>query len=215
MVASILIGAAPAAAAQSQVGKCDELQVVFLIDESGSMSRRSGGVPPSDPDGLALAGAGRSRSFPGFTPLPDAPGRENPHRRRPLRRPAHLGCRGRTSSRRIRPSIEKLMADLQALLRSAGNPGQHEPACRVPECLVIVRHVAEAGGRLPAPPGHRPDRWAAGHPAPDRISPGRPICASLRSTFRATCPRPATRSTCSASTAAIGTGATTRRSGTP
>ncbi len=41
---------------QQPQGSCTELQVVFIVDQSGSMSETIEGVPPSDPDGLRFYG---------------------------------------------------------------------------------------------------------------------------------------------------------------
>lgn len=47
----------------AQGPKCDELQVVFVIDESGSMSRTDLSAPPSDPDGLRWQGPQEGVAF--------------------------------------------------------------------------------------------------------------------------------------------------------
>lgn len=54
-LAAVFAGSPGRATAQAP-GSCDELQVVFLVDESGSMSQTIDGVPPSDPDGLRWQG---------------------------------------------------------------------------------------------------------------------------------------------------------------
>lgn len=41
---------------QTQPRKCDELQIVFVVDQSGSMSRTLDGKPGSDPEGLRFFG---------------------------------------------------------------------------------------------------------------------------------------------------------------